>query len=89
MIQLSEHVIMREVADLLGATSGVTVDDIIIADGFVSCKGIPGGIRMTDTVLRMSLDEFSSRLLVPWLTRMARLKLLREDLKALGVIKDD
>lgn len=90
MIQLSERVVLREVADLLGATPGVvTVDDITVADGHVRCKDIPGGVRLTDSVLQMSLNEFSNRLLVPWLGRMARLRLLREDLKALGVIKDD
>lgn len=89
MIFLSERVILREVADVLGATPGVAADDITVADSHVRCKDIPGGIRLTDSVLQMSLNEFSNRLLVPWLTKMSRLRSLREDLKALGVVKDD
>lgn len=87
MIQLSEHVIMREVADLLGATPGVMANDISVTDGYVRCKDIPGGIKLTDQVMQMSLNEFSAKLLAPWLGRMGRLKTLREDLKALGVVE--
>lgn len=85
MIFLFERIILREVADLLGATPGVTADDIIVVDGYVRCKDVSGGILLTDQVMQMSIEEFSRKLLVPWLGRMGRLKVLRADLVELGV----
>lgn len=91
---LSHELILQETALLLHCTphGGLTIDDLEIdRDGMLTCKvlsvngRIAGGINLTDSLMAMTLSEFSRRALVPWLMRMARLKSLQADLRALGV----
>lgn len=92
MNQLTNSVVVREVEFLLG-DRGLVIDDFeIVLGGVLVCKSLPGngwisgGIRLSDSCsAAMSINEFSNRILAPWMTRMARLKALQEDLKALGV----
>lgn len=92
MNRLTNSVVMREVESLLG-DRGLVIDDFEIdRDGVLVCKPLPangrisGGIRLSDSCwAAMSISEFSNRVLAAWTTRMARLKVLQADLRALGV----
>lgn len=105
MVSLSHSVVLREARRLLEAErffpfnamfAGLEPDDIgIDRDGVLVCKPLPvngrisGGIKLEGSLMQMTLDDLSQRHLIPWLGRMGRLKALQEDLKALGVMRDD
>lgn len=89
MILLSHRLVLAEAAQLLrrSESDGLSVDDPSFDGDMLRCKGIPGGLQLTETAKQMTVDEFSRKLLEPWFARMTRLKALRADLVALGVVE--
>lgn len=90
MILLSHRLVLAETAQLLRLSEGdgLKVDDLSFDGDMLTCKDIPGGLALTDSTMQLSVNEFSAKLLTPWLARMTRLKALRCDLVALGVVHD-
>ena len=83
---LTQRLVLAEAAQLLReGDPKLGADDLSFNGDMLVCKGIPGGLVLTDTAKQMSVDEFSRKLLVPFLARMTRLRALQEDLAALGM----
>lgn len=88
---LSHRVVLAEIVQLVNkpqhGDQPLVPDDFSFDGDVLVCKDIPGGLKLTDEAKQLAIATFSYRLLVPFLTRMARLKALRADLVALGVIE--